>query len=193
MLAPPECVRNGHISPFSDWDAHVLVGVIARAYGNRGEVIVKPESDFPQERFRPATRLLVKTRDGRIRPLIIETVRFQKARPVVGFSGVETINDADALAGAELKVPESEITALPDRAFYQHDLVGCEVATRDGDMVGRVTAVEGPFGQNRLVVDREGREVLIPLIDTICVAVDTISRRIVIDPPEGLLELNSRA
>jgi len=168
----------------------VLVGVVARAHGNRGEVIVNPESDFPEERFRPGHRLFVKWRDGRIAPLTIATVRFQKDRPVLGFEGVETMHDAEALAGADLKVPESEMTVLPDRVFYRHDLVGCEVETKDGRAVGRVTAVDGPIGRSRLVVGRAGEEILIPLIDEICVSVDTIGRRILIDPPEGLLELN---
>lgn len=167
----------------------MLVGVVARAYGNRGEVIVNPESDFPEERFRADRRLFVRTRDGRVSALTIATVRFQKERPVVGFAGVGTMNEAEALAGAELKVPESEIAVLPDRLFYRHELVGCEVATRDGRVVGRVTAVEGPIDRSRLVVGPAGKEILIPLVDEICVSVDTIGRRILIDPPEGLLEL----
>lgn len=173
------------------WNELVLVGFVARAHGNRGEIIVNPESDFPEERFQPGRQLFVKARDGRISTMTIETVRFQKGRPVLGLAGVDTMNGAEALAGAELKVPESEITALPERAFYRHDLVGCDVTTRDGRAVGRVTKVEGSLERSRLVVRRPaGGEVLIPLIDEICVSVDPIGRRILIDPPEGLLELN---
>lgn len=167
----------------------MLVGVVARAHGNRGEVIVNPESDFVEERFRPDRRLFVKTRDGRVSMLTIATARLHKERPVLRFAGVDTMNEAEALAGAQLKVPESEIAVLPDRLFYRHDLVGCEVETRDGRAVGRVAAVEGPMGGSRLVVERAGAEILIPLVDEICVSVDTIGRRILIDPPEGLLEL----
>ncbi|MBI1875583.1 MAG: 16S rRNA processing protein RimM [Acidobacteria bacterium] len=167
----------------------MLVGVVARAHGNRGEVIVNPESDFVEERFRPDRRLFAKMRDGRTSALTIATVRFHKERPVVRFAGIDTMNDAEALAGAELKVLESEIAVLPDRLFYRHELVGCEVETKDGRAVGRVTAVEGPIGGSRLVVERAGAEILIPLVDEICVSIDTIGRRILVDPPEGLLEL----
>ena len=59
------------------------------------------------------------------------SVRFQQGRPIVGFDGVETMDDAEALAGAELKMPAAALPPLPERTYYRHDLVGCEV-TRHG-------------------------------------------------------------
>ncbi len=69
--------------------------------------------------------------------------------------------------------------------------MGCRVETRAGLLVGTVRRVEGPQNGSRLVVDGSRGEVLVPLADAICVLVDVSARRIVIDPPEGLLDLNS--
>jgi 16S rRNA processing protein RimM len=79
--------------------------------------------------------------------------------------------------------------ALPDGEYYLRDLIGCEVVTDDGSVIGRVHDVEGERHANRLVVKGRRGEVLIPLADEIC-RVDLPGRRIVVTPPQGLLELN---
>src|SRR5262245_55463691 len=99
------------------------------------------------------------------------------------------MDDAEALAGAELKMPAERLGPLPANTFYHHDLVGCDVTDTAGHAIGRVTGVEGPMEQSRLVVDSGRGEVLIPLAASICVKVDPVGKVSVIDPPEGLLEL----
>jgi 16S rRNA processing protein RimM len=167
-----------------------LVGRVARAHGNRGEVIVNPETDFPDERFRQGAALVI-DRGGQTSAATITSVRFHRGRPILGLSGVTTMDDAEALAGAMLKVPASALAALPAGTFYRHDLVGCRVETSDGRLVGTVHAVEGELTQSRLVVQAEGGgEILIPFASDICTTIDPAARRIVVEPPEGLLELN---
>jgi 16S rRNA processing protein RimM len=168
-----------------------VVGRIARAHGIRGQVIVNPETDFPDERFRPGAELFVE-RGGRIDTLTVTSARFHRERPVIGIAGVETMNDAEALAGLELRVPVDRLAALPDGTFYRHDLVGCRVETRDGRHVGVVREVDGTLTGSRLVVDGDAGEVLVPLVAAICTLVDPAAGRIVIDPPEGLIEVNAR-
>jgi 16S rRNA processing protein RimM len=166
-----------------------LVGRIARAHGIRGQVIVNPETDFPEDRFQPGAELFIE-RDGRIEALKVTSARFHGARPVIGIDGVETMNDAGTLAGRELRVPVERLAALPADTFYRHDLVGCVVETRDGTRIGPVTDVEGSMTGSRLVVDGATGEVLIPLVAAICTVVDPAAKRIVIDPPAGLIEAN---
>jgi 16S rRNA processing protein RimM len=169
-----------------------LVGRIARAHGIRGQVIVNPETDFPGERFHPGAELFV-NRSGRAEPITITTVRFQQERPVIGLRGVEDMNAASRLAGAELRVPIDRLAILPPDTFYRHDLIGCAVETTAGTLVGRVEDVEGTMGGSRLVVAAEGRgEMLVPLAAEICTVIDPEAKRIVIDPPDGLLELNEK-
>jgi 16S rRNA processing protein RimM len=171
------------------WEAMAVVGRIARAHGIRGQVIVTPETDFPDQRFRPGAELFIE-RGGEIETLSVTSARFHRERPVIGIAGVETMNDAEALAGRELRVPIERLAALPADTFYRHDLIGCSVNTRDGRTIGFVRDVEGTLTGSRLVVDGDGGEVLIPLVAAICTEVDPVAKRIVIDPPEGLLEVN---
>jgi 16S rRNA processing protein RimM len=172
-----------------NWDDMALVGRIARAHGNRGQVIVNPETDFAEKRFRLGSEVFVE-RDGTVVPLTITGVRFHRARPILGLAGVETMNDAEALAGLELRVPASWLEPLPAGTWFQHELVGCRVETTRGEAVGLVERVEGGAGGSRLVVGGARGEVLVPLAGEICVVVDVAGRRIVVDPPDGLLDLN---
>ena len=166
-----------------------LVGRIARAHGIRGQVIVNVETDFPSERFRTGAELFVRRR-GRVEPVRISSVRFQHERPVIGIEGVETMTDAEALAGLELRVPVEWLAPLPEGSFYHHDLVGCSVETAEGDSIGDVKEVETSQGGARLVVNGPAGEILIPLVAKICPTVDVRGKRIVVAAPEGLLELN---
>jgi 16S rRNA processing protein RimM len=172
------------------WDDMALVGRIARAHGNRGQVIVNLDTDFPEERFRPGTRLST-MRGGVLTTLTLTTVRFHAGRPVIGLEGIDTMDAAESLAGLELRIPAAQLVPLPPGTFYEHDLVGCRVETRTGVAVGVVQRVEGTAGASRLVVSGTNGEVLIPLANEICTTIDVSGRRIVVDPPEGLLDLNA--
>jgi 16S rRNA processing protein RimM len=173
-----------------EWNEMALVGRIARAHGIRGQVIVNPDTDFPEVRFQPGAELFIE-RHGSVEPLRITTVRFHGDRPVIGFEGVVTMNDAEALAGHEMRVPVDRLAPLPPHTFYRHDLIGCAVETTGGRRIGSVVDVEGTPGGSRLVVGGANGEILIPLVADICRAIDTTSKRIVIEPPDGLLELNA--
>jgi 16S rRNA processing protein RimM len=173
-----------------DWDAMAVVGRIARAHGIRGQVVVNPETDFPEQRFAPGSTVFAK-RGPAVDAMIVTTVRLHNGRPVIGLEGVETMNDAEALAGLELRVPVDALAPLPHGTFYHHDLVGCHVVTEGGEAVGTVEAVEGAAGGHRLVVAGARGEILIPLATAICRTIDVAGKRIVIVPPEGLLDLNA--
>jgi 16S rRNA processing protein RimM len=175
----------------TNWDDAILVGVVARTHGNRGEVIVNSETDFPGERFYEGARLMTRARDGSFGTLDVATMRVHQGRPVILFKGIGSMDDAELLAGTELRVAEDESDAelLEEGEFFHRDLIGCAVVTEHGDPVGEVTAVEGDRGNTRLVVRSQRNEVLIPLADEIC-TVDVKAKRITVRPPEGLLELN---
>jgi 16S rRNA processing protein RimM len=170
-------------------DDTILIGRLGRAHGIRGQVIVHPDTDFSEQRFREGAELLVSHR-GAVQRRRIATVRFQQGRPIVRFEGVETMTDAEQLTGAELRLPASELGPLPDGAFHHHQLIGCEVRDTTDALIGQVRAVEGPMERSRLVVESPRGEVQIPLADGICLSIDPAARRIVVDPPEGLIELN---
>jgi 16S rRNA processing protein RimM len=116
-----------------------------------------------------------------------------RGRWVVALEGVTTMNEAETLRGLEFRVPVEALHPLDARTHYVHDLVGCGVVTASGREVGRVTGVQfGPAAPLLEVADAEGGEVLVPLSDAICRLVDPAGKRIVIDPPAGLIEVNRR-
>ena len=175
----------------SDWEDAILVGVVARTHGNRGEVIVNAETDFPDERFRQGAQLMTRRKDGTPATLEVATMRMHQGRPVILFTGVGSMSDAELLAGQELRIAEvaGEAERLGEGEYYHRDLIGCAVVTESGESIGEVTAIDGDRSVTRLVVRSRRSEVLIPLADAIC-TVDVKGKRITVRPPEGLLELN---
>jgi 16S rRNA processing protein RimM len=171
------------------WDDLVLVGRIARTHGHRGAVIVNPDTDFPEERFKAGATVWL-LRAGVPEAVVIHDAWFHQGRPVLTLAGVESMNDAEAMRGVELRVPQDALQPLPEGAYYHFQLEGCRVVSAAGDEIGVVTAVEGEAGGQRLVVATPDGEVLVPFATAICTAIDVTTRRIVIDPPAGLLEVN---
>jgi len=174
----------------SGWADMVLVGRIARPHGLRGAVVINPETDFVEERFSKGSRLWMSNGSAVPTQVVIETTRLQQGRPVVQFEGFGSIDAVERLAGAELRVEPEALSALGDGGYYHHALIGCLVETAGGEPVGRVTAVEGAGVLSRLIVEGPRGEIQVPFVAEICGVVDPVGRRIVITPPEGLLELN---
>jgi 16S rRNA processing protein RimM len=171
-------------------DQRVTVGRIIRPQGNRGQVVVAPETDFAERRFAPGTTFDVAAPDGP-RTLTIVESRPHDARWVIGFAGVASIDDAERLRDVHLTVPAADVLPLEAGQYYLHDLEGCRVTTTRGLDVGTVERVEIATGTPLLVVPGREGEVLVPLAEHIIRSVDVEGRRIEIDPPEGLLALNA--
>src|SRR5262249_6865933 len=142
-----------------------------------------------EERVGTGRRVLVGPAD-RAREYQIEDVRFHQGRPVVRFVGVGTMNEAETLAGSELWLRQVEIDPLPAGTVFRHDLVGCEVRGTTGGTLGRVTGGEGSLDRSHPFVDEH---MMIPLVADICVGIDIANRRVTIDPPDGLIDLNRPA
>jgi 16S rRNA processing protein RimM len=167
----------------------IVIAHIARPWGRRGEVTAEILTDFP-ERFDDVSS--VRLRRGLTeRSADVEGYWFHKGRVVLKFAGIDTISDAEPLAGLDVVIPDEELHALPEGedVYYDFELAGCSVETGTGEQVGDVESVLRTGGGALLSVRRGGREVLIPFIDEICVEVDVAAKRIVVQLPEGLLEL----
>ena len=164
----------------------VAIARIAKPRGLKGEVVADILTDFP-ERFDGLENVSAVLENGERRELKIEDHWFQNDRIVLKFAQVDTIVDAESIRNAEICVSETEAVALDEDEFYDWQLEGCEVETVDGESIGKVRELMRTGGTENLVVDGE-REYLIPFAESICVEVDVEKKRIVIDPPEGLLE-----
>ena len=167
----------------------VLVGRVVRPHGLRGQVVVASETDFGAERFAPGAKVWQQAGTS-LNELVVVDSYPQADRWIVAFENVTTVEEAETLRGIELRIPEAARMPLGPDEYYLYDLVGCEVTTPDGAEIGRVKAVYTGAGGALLSVDRNGAEVLVPLVKTMCPEIDVAARRIVVDPPEGLLEVN---
>jgi len=176
-------------------DDFVTVARITRARGNKGEVMAVPLSSRA-ERFRQLREVFL-FREGEFlqerRPFVVERIWEHRDRLIIKFLGVDTISDAERLAGADVRIPGSESPKLPAGEYYQSDLVGCEVVEcGSGHVVGRVTGWldQGGSGLLEVASGRQADEILIPFARSICVEIDVNNKRILVDLPEGLKDLN---
>jgi 16S rRNA processing protein RimM len=164
----------------------VAIARVAKPRGIKGEVVADILTDFP-ERFEGLKEVTAVLGNGEHRELKIEDHWFQNGRIVLKFGGSDSIESAEEIRNAEICVAETDAVALETDEYYDWQLEGCEVVTVEGETIGKVRELMRTGGTENLVVDG-GREYLIPFAESICIEVDIEKKRIVIDPPEGLLE-----
>jgi 16S rRNA processing protein RimM len=168
----------------------VAVARVAKTRGVRGEVAANLLTDFP-ERFEGLEQLIAVRPTGAREVLTIEDQWLHGARIVLKFEGYDTPEEAQALVGCELTVPESEAVELEEGEFFDWQLAGCRVETVEGRDLGTVRELLRTGGEAPLLVVRDdaGREHLIPFAESICVEIKPERKLIRVDAPEGLLEL----
>jgi 16S rRNA processing protein RimM len=160
-----------------------------KARGIRGEVLCDIETDFP-ERYEALRQATIWMPNGERLTVGIAGHWFHKDRVVFKFSGCDTMTDAEQYVGGRLVVDGSDAGRLGDGEYYEHQIVGSEVLDTDGRSLGVVKRLVRTGGTDVLVVERDGsREYLIPFASDICTEVDVDAKRILIHPPEGLLDL----
>jgi 16S rRNA processing protein RimM len=177
---------RGPVSPQGEPDL-VVVGRVGRPQGIKGEVTVEVRTDDPEARFAPGATLL--TDEG---PLTVAQSRDHSGKLVVLFEGVADRNGAEALRGRVLQVDARTLPPLEDEdEYYDSQLVGLVVEQRDGTVLGSVVDVlHLPHG-DVLAVDRDaGSELLVPFVRAMVPTVDVAGGRVVVELPEGLLELS---
>ena len=164
----------------------LAIGRVTRPHGLHGDVRVAVETDFP-ERVQPGVTVGI-GRDGRERDLVVHTLRWHKDSWLMSFEGLTTCDEVAALSGFSLFLPEQDRAALPSTYFYEHELIGCACVDVAGAALGRVTALI-PGGTGHLIEVQTGEKaVLIPFVSPIIVRVEAEARRIVLDPPLGLID-----
>lgn len=167
----------------------IVVARIGAAHGVRGEVRLKSFTEHPL-----AVRAYgpLEASDGRSFTILA-------ARPAAGTSPdmlvvrlerVTRREDAEALTGLELSVPRDRLPAADEDEFYHADLIGLDVAMNDGTKVGTIVAVQN-FGAGDLleIAPSSGPTIFVPFTNAAVPEVDFVGKRVVIDPPAGLLDV----
>jgi 16S rRNA processing protein RimM len=170
----------------SDW---VAVALLCKTRGNRGELTALALSGKP-ERYEALKSVFLfgagLPEEGA--SYEVETTWFHNGVLIFKFRGVDSIADAERLSGCEVRVPLSERAPLEPGEYFESDLLGCEVVDRrTGESLGRVTRWDEGGSSGLLVVEEN---LLIPFARSICVEIDPAAKRIAVDLPEGLKDLN---
>lgn len=165
----------------------VAIARVARPHGIRGEVTADILTDFP-ERFEGLEAVTAKLADSGRTELKIERFRFHQGRVMLKFAGIDTVEDAEHLRNAEICIDEADEVELEADEYFDWELSGCRVVTLAGEDLGTVAEVMRTGGTEILVIRGGEKEFLVPFAEAICPEVDIENKRIVVDPPEGLLE-----
>ena len=163
--------------------------------GRRGEVLAELHTDFP-ERFDERRELSGLAANGERHKLQLEEHWLHKGGIVLKFAGIDSISDAEQLAGWEVQIPREQRAELDEGAAYVSELVGCEVwvdAESDSKLLGTIADVDLSGGAAPLLVvrDAEGQEFLLPYAEEFLQSADLARKRIEMKLPEGLLELQA--
>jgi 16S rRNA processing protein RimM len=173
--------------------AYLVVGHVSKPHGTRGDLLIWSLTDDPDEVFAAGRRLLLGTESGEAgegaAEVVVEASRPFKKGLLVRLVGVTDRNQAEALVSRYLLVPAEERGDAAEGEVFYHQLLGLMVETVSGEAVGRVREVYETEPAHLLEVKGPDRVHLIPFSREVVRSVDTDAGRLVIEPPEGLLEL----
>ena len=170
-------------------DDLIIVARAVRTRGLKGELLADVLTDFP-ERFDHVSQLTGVSTSGERKHFELENHWFQNNRMVLKFAGYDSIESATALVGYEFGLPLTERVELAKDEFYDWELEGCLVESTLGLDIGKVREVMRTGGVELLVVENDERgEIFVPMVASIVVEIDVSGKKILIDPPEGLLDL----
>lgn len=167
----------------------VVVGRIGRPHGVHGDVIVESRTDEPDRRFAPGSVLVTDYLGGSV---TVERYRWHSGRLLLHLEGVDDRSAAEVMRGVMLstEVDPHEAPADPDE-FYDHQLVGLTVVDQSGSTLGTVSEVVHGAQDLLVIADGDGPPVMVPFVAALVPEVDVTGGRIVVDLPDGLLDLTS--
>ncbi len=171
------------------YPTYIAIAQIARTRGNRGEVLADLLTDFPA-RFDALEEVWLEFKGGHRKLLHLEESWAHLGRRVLKFAGIDSISAAGELVGALVEVAAEDAVTLPEGTYFDHELVGCSVRQEGGNVLGTVTEVLRIAGNNQLIVAGRHGEFMIPAVEAICKTVSVSGKEIVVDLPEGLIDLN---
>jgi len=164
----------------------LVVGRIGRAHGVLGEATIDVQTDDPDLRFKVGSKLTLDSGQE----LTIKSSRWHNQILLLGFEGVNDRNQIESLRD-QLISSQVDLSALAPGEYHYQQLIGCQVYLQNNDLVGQVSEVVKLPGQDLLSVDKNGSQVMIPMVKKIIISIDVLEKKIVVNPPEGLLDVTN--
>ena len=165
----------------------VTIGQVLAPWGIKGKLKVRIVTDFPQ-RFTPSSRIYINRQ-----PLTIDSTEWHKGRAIIKLYTIDSVEEAQKLRGQPIEIPFNQLHHLPEGQYYYFQLIGLEVWTTQGELLGNVTEVLTAESNDNYVVSGVKGEILIPAIEDVVKSIDLNNKRVIIEPIEGLLNLNKKA
>ena len=163
----------------------MLIGKIVGVHGLKGTNKFKSYAESLSV-FYPGQSILIRDNRNRETSVELDWIKSHTGTPLISFKGVTDRDRAEALIGAELFIPETELPELDEDTYYWFELIGIEVYNTQEDYLGRITSIF-PTGSNDVyVVKNKTNEVLIPALESVVIDIDLELKRMRVDLPEGL-------
>ena len=162
----------------------LVVGRIGRAHGVLGEATIEVQTDDPDIRFQVGNKLTLD--DGR--ELTIRSSRWHNQILLLAFDGIADRNQIEELRD-QLISSDVDLGLLAPGEYHFQQLIGCEVFQQSGELIGIVDEILKSPGQDLLSVSRAAGRVLIPMVKQIIIEINVLAKKIIVNPPEGLLDV----
>ena len=167
---------------------YLLIGQVLRPYGVRGELRVEIVTDYPERLSQHAHFYLAHpSSPASVRRYLVERARIHRDVLLLKLGGCDDRNSADELRGMLVQIPIEEAVPLEEGEYYLFQLIGVQVETESGEWLGRVVEVIETGANDVYVVRGPRREILLPAVDEVVLALDLESRRMVVSMLPGLL------
>ena len=162
-----------------------LIGIIVKPQGIKGEVKVKPVSPDP-DRFYDLEKVNIGLK--KIQTYSIENIRISNSFVFLKLAQIDSRNDAELLRGKEILISEDQLIDLDEGEYFVHDLIGCQIISEDGLIIGEIDdIIQSSSNDIYLVKNRKGHEYLIPAIADVIQKVDIQAKQVTIHVLDGLL------
>lgn len=164
------------------------LGKIVRKHSFKGEVVIKLDTDEP-ELYQNLESVFVALGNDLV-PFFIETISLQKRNQLrIRFEDVENEADADAILGVEVYLPLKFLPKLTGNKFYFHEIIGFDMEDVNHGYIGVIEGINDSSAQPLFEVNANGTDVFIPMIDNFIKKVDRENKKIIVETPEGLIDL----
>ena len=164
----------------------IIIGEILAPWGIKGKLKVKVVTDFPQ-RFAPSSTVYINRQ-----PMAIDSIEWHKGKAIIKLSPIDNLEAAQRLRGKPVEIHHSQVYPLPEGQYYHFQLIGLEVWTTQGKLLGNITEILTADSNDNYVVSGDEGEILIPAIEDVVKSIDLNEGRIVIEAIPGLLSLNQK-
>jgi len=164
----------------------IVIGRILVPWGTKGKLKVEVVTDFPQ-RFTPSSKVYINRQ-----PMTIDDAEWHKGKAIIKLNTIDSIEDAQRLRGQPVEIHHSQVYPLSEGEYYHFQIIGLEVWTTQGELLGNITEILTAKSNDNYVVCGDKGEILIPAIEDVVKSIDLNTGRVVIEPIEGLLSLNQK-